>query len=227
MTQPDDTDQTAGANKYPVDSRTRACCGTIGGHSFDCDQHADSVVIDLDPPEPQPFEGDRYERLRRAAEILGAGESVASGNIPYNSEGLLAFAESVAQLKLMDGLTDSDANHLTMFAVLDFTRGPQHMAWRIGNLLSDHPDVPCQYENEMAVIHAYVGLLHMLLGCFAAPSLRARLSKVAAEVNETHEAARTLAVEARDGADSSRYVESASHLVTAQAAIADAIGALR
>ena len=39
-------------NKYPVDSETRACCGGIGAHTFDCD-HPEAPPINLDPPAPE------------------------------------------------------------------------------------------------------------------------------------------------------------------------------
>lgn len=46
MTQPTDSDQAETADLYPVDSRSRSCCGGIGGHTQSCAPRA-AVHLDL------------------------------------------------------------------------------------------------------------------------------------------------------------------------------------
>lgn len=119
----------------------------------------------------KPFEGDRYERLRQASEILAADENLLAAELPYNSEGLRAFVGGIIDDKLLDGLTDDDANWVGMLAVLDFTRGAQRMGWRVGNLLSDKPDVDHPCDSDAAVIRAYVHILYYLMGAFVEAGL--------------------------------------------------------
>ncbi|WP_024445632.1 hypothetical protein [Mycolicibacterium iranicum] len=117
------------------------------------------------------FEGDRYERLRQAGEVLANDENLIAADMPYDAAGLRAFIGGIIDDKLLDGLTEDDANWVGMLAVLDFTRGASRMGWRVGNLLSEHPAVDHECDSEAAVIHAYVHILYYLVGAFVEAGL--------------------------------------------------------
>lgn len=168
-----------------------------------------------DTDQPGRFEGDRYERLRQAAEVLGADEGIASAEAPYNSEGLRAFANTIQQLAMFTGLTDEDSNFAGMLLLLDFPRGPQHMAWRVGNLLSDTPAVPHEYDDEIAVIATYVEVLSMLMSAFRRPDTHRVLTRLAADAAEAYDAVKEAPGNAGD------------YLRAARDSIADAIEATR
>lgn len=122
------------------------------------------------PAEQKPFEGDRYERLRQAVEILAEDENVASAELPYNGEGLRAFAADLTDMRALDGLSDHDADWAGMVACFDFCRGLPRFGWRINDMLSEKPTFtprPEGYDNELAVLRAYVNILGALLEPFA------------------------------------------------------------
>lgn len=134
------------------------------------------------------FIGDRYERLKHAAQMLASDENLVGGEPPYNSDGLRAFASSVEQLRLLDGLTEYDANTVNLLVALDFIQGPQRMAWRIWDMHLDNPQTPQRdHDDEIAVIHAIVGILHMVLGAWLQPDPWRTLNRLAAETNDAYE----------------------------------------
>lgn len=142
------------------------------------------------PPtdELKAFEGDRYDRLRKSCELLATDENLVAGDAPYNAEGLIAFAESVGQLRLLDGLSDYDANTVSLLVALDFIQGPRRMAWRIWDMHLDDPQTPQRdHDNEIAVIHALVGILHMVLGAWLGPDPWLMLNRLAVDINEAYE----------------------------------------
>ncbi|WP_301149584.1 hypothetical protein [Mycobacterium simiae] len=120
--------------------------------------------------EQKPFEGDRYERFRQAIEILAEDENVAGAEPPFNNEGLRAIAADLTDARALDGLTESDANWLGMLIAFDFCRGLPRFGWRIHDMFSEEPTFTPNggYDNEMAVLRAYVNIFHLLLGAFAA-----------------------------------------------------------
>lgn len=132
--------------------------------------------------EPAVFKGYRYERFRRAVEILAADENVASAEPPFGSEGLSAFAADLIAARALDGLSDSDANWLGMLAAFDFCRGVPRFGWRINDMLSEEPTFTPDggFDNELAVLRAYVKIFHSLLGAFAdesEPATKLRVEK--------------------------------------------------
>lgn len=162
------------------------------------------------------FDGDRYDRLKRSADILASDPNSAGGEPPYNADGLRAFAKSVEQLRLLDGLTEYDANTVNLLVVLDFIQGPQRMAWRIWDMHQDKPQTPQRnHDNELAVIHAIVGILQMVLGAWLPPDPWRQLNRLAAD---THEAYETFKLEPGNAG---------SHLRAAFENIDDAIGAIQ
>lgn len=128
------------------------------------------------------FKGDRYERFRRAIEILAADENVTSAEPPFSSEGLSAFAADLIDMRALDGLSDSDANWLGMLAAFDFCRGLPRFGWRIHDMFSEEPTFTPEggFDNELAVLRAYVKIFHLLLGAFAdepEPAKKLRVEK--------------------------------------------------
>lgn len=119
-------------------------------------------------PAQKVFQGDRYERFRQAVEILVEDENVAAAEPPFGSEGLSAFAADLIDMRALDGLSDSDANWLGMLAAFDFCRGLPRFGWRINDMLSEEPTFTPEggFDNELAVLHAYVKIFHSLLGAF-------------------------------------------------------------
>lgn len=119
--------------------------------------------------EQKRFQGDRYERFRQAIEVLADDENVASAELPFNGAGLRAFAADLIDARALDGLSDSDANWLGMLAAFDFCRGLPRFGWRIHDMLKPEPTFTPKdggFDNEMAVLRAYVGIFHALLAPF-------------------------------------------------------------
>jgi hypothetical protein len=118
----------------------------------------------------KPFEGDHYERLMKGAQLIANDENLANAPLPLNSEGLMAFAASIAEERLLDGLTDHDANTVIMLSCFDFIKGVRRMAWRITDWMSDTPSVDRDDEDPDAVVHALAGILTMTLQAFLRPA---------------------------------------------------------
>lgn len=170
------------------------------------------------------FKGDRYERVRKAAEVLASDDNLASAKPPYNAEGLLAFVDSMAQLRLLDGLSEYDCNTIGLICTLDFLQGPRRMAWRIWDMLADEPQTPTRnHDNEIAVIHAMAGILRMVVGAWLEPDPIRNLTALYADVEEAANVVKYVAGDA-DGTEPFR--EAAADLLTARDAVADAIEAL-
>jgi len=119
--------------------------------------------------EQKPFVGDRYERFREAIEILAEDENVAGAELPFNGDGLRALAADLIDARALDGLTDSGANWLGMLIAFDFCRGLPRFGWRINDMFSQKPTFTPNggYDNEMAVVYAYVKAFRAILEPFA------------------------------------------------------------
>lgn len=172
------------------------------------------TTLDDTTDEAGAFTGDRYERLRKSCAILADDENLVVA-VPYNAEGLIAFAESVAQLRLLDGLTDYDANTVALLVCLDFIQGPRRMAWRVYDLLTDEPQTPQRnHDDEIAVVYSVVGILRMVIGAWLKPDPLRNLTALAADVADAYD---MLKQEPGNIGD---------YLLAARDSIADAIGAL-
>jgi hypothetical protein len=178
-----------------------------------------------DPDQNCAFEGDRYERLVEAAKVLAADEKIIAAESPYNSEGLMAFARSIAELKLLYGLSDYDSNTVALLVVLDFLQGPRRMAWRIYDMLTDETQTPVRdHHDEIAVIYSMVGILRMVVGAWLEPDPLRNLTALYADVEEVDSVIKQVAGISSDAAP---FREAAADLLTAKDAIADAIEALQ
>ncbi|CQD07450.1 hypothetical protein BN000_01489 [Mycobacterium europaeum] len=109
---------------------------------------------------------DRYERFFQAAKVIAEDENIAAAEFPYNGECLLVFVNTIVDEKLMDGLSENDADWVGMLTLLDFCRGAPRMAWRISDLFADEPSMGYELDNDIAVIHALTGVLRTMLWAF-------------------------------------------------------------
>jgi len=112
------------------------------------------------------FEGDRYERMRKAAEILAADPCCNSDENFVTGEMLLAFVDELCDLKILDDLTEHDAKTVALVANLDFLKGPYRQAERITEWLNDEK---CGREddNQWAVAAALTAALKITLDAYA------------------------------------------------------------
>ena len=82
-------------------------------------------------------------------------------------EGLRAFVGSIVEQRLLDGLTDHDADGVGLLVGLDFFQGPPRLGWRIYSALNDeHSYIREDSDNEVAVIRGLVRIFQMMLGGF-------------------------------------------------------------
>src|ERR1700682_1935578 len=93
-----------------------------------------------------------YERFRSASEQIASDPNMTETDSIFGADGLRAFATSVIDARLLDGLSEKDADTVTMLLVLDFSRGPTHMAWRVRDWLNpDGNSVGREDDNTYAV----------------------------------------------------------------------------
>jgi hypothetical protein len=78
----------------------------------------------------QTYLPDRYDRLRNGTEIIADDPNMRESDSIYGADGIKAFAQSVIDARLLDGLSEHDADTVAMLIMLDFTRGPS--GWRGG-----------------------------------------------------------------------------------------------
>ncbi len=111
---------------------------------------------------------DRYDRLRSGAETLASDPAVENADSPLaNGESLRAFIETLASEYVLDGLSEHDADTVSMLVMLDFLQGPRRMAWRIQSWLSDDRRVPREDDNTWAVCSVLTEALQLYLQPFA------------------------------------------------------------
>lgn len=100
---------------------------------------------------------DRYDRLKLCAKEYAGGADFGDGF--WTGEMVIALAENLAAARVLDGLTDHDANTIAMLTILDAPRGFRHMAWRLTDWLSDKRSVDIDDENEFAVVSVLARVL--------------------------------------------------------------------
>lgn len=77
------------------------------------------------------FSGDRYQRLAQGAAILADDPAVVEAPFPFNGCGLRAFITAIVEHRILDDLTDYDANLVSMLLLLDFPFLPRRPSWRL------------------------------------------------------------------------------------------------
>lgn len=114
--------------------------------------------------------GDRYERFRSACEEIASDPGMTETESIFGAEGLRAFTQIVIDARLLDGLSEHDADTASMLLVLDFTQGPERMAWRIRDWLNpDGNSVGREADNTWAVATVLALSLGLVLSAFAGP----------------------------------------------------------
>jgi hypothetical protein len=110
---------------------------------------------------------DRYQRLTENIEILADDQNLAAAEPPFDIEGLRHFVGSIVEERLLDGLTDLDADTVGLLSGVDFFQGPPRLVWRIYSLLNAERSYTRENADDaVGVIRALVGILHMMLGAW-------------------------------------------------------------
>ncbi|MCG7582790.1 hypothetical protein [Mycolicibacterium sp. OfavD-34-C] len=115
---------------------------------------------------------DRYDRLRNGAEIIASDPNVAESESMFGAEGLRAFTESVIDARLLDGLSEYDADTVSLLITLDFLRGPDRMAWRIHEWINGNTLGRDDGDNADAVLTVLALALALVLSAFAGPEFQ-------------------------------------------------------
>lgn len=102
---------------------------------------------------------DRYDRLKVGAEEYASGTDFGDGF--WTGDMVRAVAADLTAARVLDGLTDHDADTVSMLTILDAPRGFRHMAWRLTNWPVDRQD-----DNEFAVISVLARVLAVMAAAF-------------------------------------------------------------
>jgi hypothetical protein len=106
---------------------------------------------------------DRYDRLRKGVEILASSPNIQDNPPLVSGDGLRAFTESIAGQRVLDGLTDKDADTVSMMLSLDFFDGPARIAARIQEWICGDHGLWAEDDNTWAVCAAMTAALKILL----------------------------------------------------------------
>jgi len=112
---------------------------------------------------------DRYDRLRSSAEILASDPAVENADPLMNGEALRVFIDTLAEERVLDGLSEHDANTVSLLVTLDFIKGPFAMAGRIRLWLGVDRGVDREDDDDWAVCAALAQALYFYLAAFAGP----------------------------------------------------------
>jgi hypothetical protein len=110
----------------------------------------------------QRFVGDRYQRLRQAATVAAGDPAVTSAPYPFDAEGLSSFVERIAARRLLDALSDRDADWVSMILMLDFPEGPAALAIRVRDCLATAAWNNQRDRRASAIACALTGALHAM-----------------------------------------------------------------
>jgi hypothetical protein len=123
-----------------------------------------TIMTQLKKHQTAAPKGDRYDRLATATEIIANDQNIADAQPPLNGEGVRAFSAGLVEKRLLDGLSESDADTAAVMLLFDFPRGIDRMGWRIADVLSANPTVKWDYDDEIAVARTLTNVLYLLLG---------------------------------------------------------------
>jgi hypothetical protein len=107
--------------------------------------------------------GDRYERLRSGAEQIASDPNVAAPDSISGTDGVRAFVGDLIEARVLDRLSECDANTVSLLVMLDFTQGPDRIAWRIHQWLNGHTLSREDEVNPIGVCAALATALKILL----------------------------------------------------------------
>lgn len=125
-----------------------------------------TVTPPADPDQtPAPeYLPNRYDRLAQGARTFISGTDFGDNFI--NGEIIEALVENLTMVRVLDGLTENDANTVSMLTILDFPRGLPHMAWRITDWLSENRSVSRDDDNEFAVVSVLARIMAIVAAAF-------------------------------------------------------------
>ena len=112
----------------------------------------------------KPYAGDRYDRLRACAEDYASGTNFGDNFI--DGDMVKALAVNLTTARVLDGLTDHDANTVAMLTILDFPRGIVHMIWRLKDWTSENRSVDIRDDDEFAVVSVLARVLAIVCAAF-------------------------------------------------------------
>lgn len=99
--------------------------------------------------EKSVYNPDRYGRLTDSARILAEGTDFGDGFM--TAEILVAFTEHLAMLRVLDGLTEHDADTVSLLVLLDIIKGVPRMAWRLTDWTAEDRSVDREDDNQAVV----------------------------------------------------------------------------
>jgi hypothetical protein len=108
------------------------------------------------------FTGDRYQRLFQGMAVLAKDPAVAEGAFPFNSEGLAFFITAIAEQEILHGLTERDADIVTMLLLLDFHHGPGQVAARIHDMGGECAASMPVHDNLRAIVSSLTAALSLM-----------------------------------------------------------------
>lgn len=115
-------------------------------------------------PDGGRYKGDRYERLLQGADHYIAGTDFGDNFIDGGM--IRALLTNLTSARVLDGLSDHDADTVSLLTVLDFPRGIPHMAWRLTDWLSEKRSVDRPDDNEFAVVSVLARVLAITTAAF-------------------------------------------------------------
>ncbi|MBV9515582.1 MAG: hypothetical protein JO280_16325 [Mycobacteriaceae bacterium] len=114
---------------------------------------------------------DRYDRFRNAAEILASDPAVENFDNPLrNGRALRAYIQSLVQQRILDGLSERDADTAAGVLAVDFLSGPAQIAGRIRDRLTSGGDG----DDPWAISAVLCEALMVYLSVLTDPAFQAR-----------------------------------------------------
>lgn len=152
-----------GRNPYHVDSTVTVGAGIPGpdlarliAATIPGDDADGSPVVEYLPG--------RYDRLNLCAKEYASGTDFGDGF--WTGDMVIALAVNLTAARVLDGLTEHDANTVSMLTILDVARGFRHMVWRMADWLSDKRTVDREDDDEAAVLSVLARVLAITAAAF-------------------------------------------------------------
>ncbi len=86
-----------------------------------------------------------------------------SSDSTFGAEGLRAFIDDLIDARVLDGLSECEADSVAMLVVLDFLKGPHQLAWRIHEWLNGRTPTRDDEDNPWDVCAALGSALKIML----------------------------------------------------------------
>lgn len=146
MTQPN------GDNQHPVDSTYYPCCNAIGQHTQDC------LEIGWLPTWPD-YLPDRYDRLAGGINEIATTPAFFQPTGSTTPAMLRELGAKIAERRLLDGITDHDANCAIAYAAMTFPAGIAHMVLRLGDQMHHNGPGYQPADDHKALVSVLVQIL--------------------------------------------------------------------